>query len=75
MVSVCKGGQIHAPELMRYNKYALYSAFTNYATYADDRNGFGLRSTGNDTANVTMWNRENEVSKWISSPQFLQLAA
>ena len=57
------------------NKYALYSAFTNYATYADDRNGFGLRSTGNDTANVTMWNRENEVSKWISSPQFLQLAA
>jgi len=57
------------------NKYALYSAFTNYATYADERNGFGLRNTGNDTASVSMWKREHEVSKWISSPQFLQLAA
>ena len=57
------------------NKYALYSAFTNYATYADERNGFELRNTGNDTASVSMWKREHEVSKWISSPQFLQLAA
>jgi hypothetical protein len=57
------------------NKYALYSAFTNYATYADERNGFALRNTGNDTASVSMWKREHEVSKWISSPQFLQLAA
>ena len=57
------------------NKYALYSAFTNYASYADERNGFELRNTGNDTANLSMWKREQEVSKWISSPQFLQLAA
>jgi len=57
------------------NKYALYSAFTNYASYADERNGFELRNTGNDTVNVSMWKREHEVSQWISSPQFLQLAA
>ena len=66
----------HAEATVRgANKYALYSAFTNYATYADERNGFELRNTGNDTANVSMWKREHEVSKWISSPQFLQLAA
>ena len=66
----------HAEATVRgANKYALYSAFTNYSTYADERNGFELRNTGNDTANVSMWKREHEVSKWISSPQFLQLAA
>jgi len=31
------------------NLWALYSAFTNYATYADERNGFALRNTGSDT--------------------------
>lgn len=57
------------------NVYALYSAFTNYSTYADDRNGFGLRNTGHDTQAVSMWNREHEVSKWVSSNQFAQLLA
>ena len=57
------------------NLFALYSAFTNYASYADARNGFELRNTGNDTKAVSMLAREQEVSKWVSSPAFLQLAA
>ena len=57
------------------NVYSLYSAMTNYSTYADDRNGFNLRSTGHDTQAVSMWRREHEVSKWVSSNQFAQLMA
>lgn len=57
------------------NVWSLYSAFTNYATYADERNGFNLRNTGNDTAAQSMWKREQEVSKWVSSPEFSQLVA
>jgi len=57
------------------NLFALYSAFTNYASYADERNGFTLRNTGNDTKAVSMLAREQEVSKWVSSPEFLELAA
>ena len=57
------------------NVFSLYSAFTNYASYADERNGFQMRNTGNDTQAQTMWNREQEVSKWVSSPQFKQLVA
>ena len=57
------------------NKYAVYSAFTNYSSWADERNGFSLRNTGYDTKNISMFNRELEVSKWIDSPQFNQLAA
>ena len=57
-----------------HNKFALYSAFTNYASYADERNGFSLRNTGNDTQAVSMFSREQEVSKWISTPQFLEVA-
>ena len=57
------------------NVFALYSAFTNYATYADERNGFNLRNTGNDTQAMSMFNREHEVSKWIESKQFKELVA
>ena len=57
------------------NVWALYSAFTNYSTYADERNGFNLRNTGNDTVAQSMWAREQEVAKWISSPQFQAVAA
>jgi hypothetical protein len=31
------------------NVFALYSAFTNYASYADERNGFQLRNTSNNS--------------------------
>ena len=55
------------------NVFALYSAFTNYASWADDRNGFNIRNTGFDTRPETMWRREQEVAKWIASPQFKQL--
>jgi hypothetical protein len=53
----------------------LYSAFTNYASYADERNGFNLRNTGNDTQAISMFSREQEVSKWISDDRFIQLEA
>jgi len=57
------------------NVFALYSAFTNYATYADERNGFTMRNTGHDTAAVTMFNRENKVGQWIDSEPFKRLVA
>ena len=57
------------------NVWALYSAFTNYATYADERNGFALRNTGKDTNAVSMLQRENKVSQWIESKQFKELIA
>jgi hypothetical protein len=57
------------------NKFALYSAFTNYATYADERNGFSMRNTGNDTEAVTMFNRENKVAQWVDSSLFQNLVA
>ena len=58
-----------------HNKWALYSAFTNYASYADERNGFNLRNTGNDTQAISMWSREQEVSKWVSDKRFKMLEA
>jgi len=57
------------------NVFALYSAFTNYASYADERNGFNIRNTGKDTQTETMWKREQEVAKWVSSPEFKSLLA
>ena len=57
------------------NAFALYSAFTNYASYADERNGFKLRNTGNDTNAISMWGREQEITKWVSSKQFKELVA
>jgi hypothetical protein len=58
-----------------HNKFALYSAMTNYATYADERNGFNLKNTGRDTQAISMWSREQEVSKWISDDRFRMLEA
>ena len=39
----------------------------------DERNGFKLKEMGNDTESISMWNREQEVSKWISSKEFKEL--
>jgi len=58
-----------------HNAWALYSAFTNYASYADERNGFKLRKTGKDTAAKNMWEREEKVTRWIESKQFKELLA
>ena len=44
-------------------------------SYADERNGFNLRNTGNDTQAVSMWSREQEVSKWVSDDKFITLEA
>ena len=57
------------------NLWSLYSAFTNYATYADERNGFNLRNTGNDTQAISMFKRELDVAGWIDTPQFQAVAA
>ena len=59
------------------NLWSLYSAFTNYATYADERNGFMQRNTGNDTQAISMFKREIEVASWIDTSQFksLEMAA
>jgi len=59
-----------------HNKYSLMSAFTNYASYADSRNGFELRNTSNQTETraITMLNRELEVNKWMSDQRFLEVA-
>ena len=37
------------------------------------RNGFKLKEMGNDTESLSMWAREQEVSKWISSNEFKKL--
>ena len=59
-----------------HNKYSLMSAFSNYSSYADSRNGFELRNTSNQaqTKAVTMLNRELEVNKWLSDERFLEVA-
>ena len=58
-----------------HNVFSLYSALTNFATYADERNDFKLRETAADTAAVTMFKREQQVNDWVSHPAFLALAA
>jgi len=65
----------HEVNVRGHNKFSLYSAFTNYASYADERNGFNLKNTGNDTQAISMWSREQEVSKWVSDPKFITLEA
>ena len=57
-----------------HNAWALYSAFTNFSSHAND-NGFQLRNTGKDTAAVSMFNREHTVSRWIDSKPFKELLA
>ena len=54
------------------NVWSLYSAFTNYSSHEE----VGIiRKTGKDTRAANMWKREDEVSKLISQPVFMQLAA
>jgi len=57
------------------NVWALYSAFTNFASHAGESNGFALRNTGKDTNAVSMFNRESKVSQWIDSKPFKELIA
>lgn len=68
---------LYAQEIQKrgQNAYALYSAFTNYSTYADERNGYAIRNTKNDTRSVTMFNREQRVLEWTESKQFRELVA
>ena len=57
------------------NVFALYSAFTNYASYGDERNNFKIKETGKDTKALTLLKREGEVVNWISSSSFRELVA
>ena len=57
------------------NAWALYSAFTNYSSYADERNGFSAANTGKDTNAVTMFRRENQAAQWVNSREFKELLA
>jgi len=56
-----------------HNKWSLYSAMTNYASYADERNGFTMRKTSLDNEAITMFKREQDVAGWVSSKQFNEL--
>ena len=49
------------------------NAFTNYATYADDRNGFSLNSTGGDLDNKVerLFDRKFQVRDWMKSKPWL----
>ena len=57
------------------NVWGLYNAFTNYSTYADDRNGFTLSSSANDNHAERLHKRTFQVVDWISQPRFQSLLA
>ncbi len=52
------------------NVFALFSAMTNFSSYADERNGFKLRASDNDNAAITMWTRQQTVAQWTSSKEW-----
>tara|TARA_Y100000114_G_C11734744_1_gene315535 strand:- start:592 stop:1440 length:849 start_codon:yes stop_codon:yes gene_type:complete len=58
------------------NAFALYNTWTNWATYADDRNGSVLRRTSNDNTVERLHRRSFDVAQWAASERFqLALAA
>ena len=57
------------------NVYSLYNAFTNYATYADERNGFTLRRTKQDNTAERIHKRNFDVTGWVQTPAFQSLLA
>ena len=57
------------------NVWGLYNAFTNFSTYADDRNGFTLSSSANDNHAERLHKRTFQVVDWISQPRFQSLLA
>ena len=59
-------------EVRGANAWAVYSAFTQYATH-DDR--FGFRQTANDNTLERQFKRNDDVAKWIEHPEFLKLVA
>ena len=58
------------------NAFALYNTWTNWATYADDRNGSNLRWTNNDNTVERLHRRSFHVAAWAQSERFqMALAA
>ena len=57
--------------------YAIVNGFTNYASYADDRNGFTLNATNSnlDNSQERMLSRKVQVQQWMNTPAFLEAVA
>jgi len=55
-----------------WNVWSVYSAFTQYASHEDR---FGLKNTANNNIAERMFNRNTDVAKWTSSPEFMAIAA
>lgn len=55
--------------------WALYSAFTAFASHAEGDDRFRIKDTGEDNEAVTLLNRERDVTNWVASDAFQQLAA
>tara|TARA_R110002012_G_scaffold299202_1_gene498175 strand:+ start:65 stop:961 length:897 start_codon:yes stop_codon:yes gene_type:complete len=57
--------------------YAIVNGFTNYASYADERNGFTLNSTNSnlDNSQERMLSRKVQVQQWMNTPAFLDAVA
>ena len=55
-----------------WNMWSVYSAFTDYASHSER---FALRNTANDNSEERMFRRNIDVSRWVSSPYFLAMAA
>lgn len=55
------------------NAYAVSSAFTYYSSHNSSE--FPVRKTGNDNVETTLADRQVEVQRWLSSPQWRELLA
>ena len=55
-----------------WNVWSVYSAFTQYASHEDR---FGLKNTANNNVEERMFNRNTDVARWTSSPEFMAIAA
>tara|TARA_R110002050_G_scaffold52908_4_gene120301 strand:- start:1119 stop:1703 length:585 start_codon:yes stop_codon:yes gene_type:complete len=53
--------------------WALYSAATFYSS--SDQGEFSIRDTNSDHKASTLMNREQQVRSWLSSEEFMQIAA
>ena len=57
------------------NTFGVYNAFTNYATYADERNGFAMRESSNDNQIERLHSRSFDVMNWVNTAAFQSIAA
>ena len=55
------------------NTFGLYNAFTNYATYADERNGFAMRESSNDNQIERLHSRSFDVMNWVNTLSLIHI--